>query len=62
MPVTEGATLSTTEHTDSRLERIQDEIDAIRQRLPKNPGLDIPDPDTQPLLPADEDEDVFPGD
>ncbi|WP_436792578.1 hypothetical protein [Actinospongicola halichondriae] len=44
------------ESEDPRLEDLDEEIDAIRRRLPDNPGLDIPDPDVHPLFPADDDE------
>lgn len=47
---------------DPRLEDIGDEVDEIRRRLPDNPGLDVPDPDVQPIFPADENEDVYPND
>lgn len=46
--------MSTEQTDDKRLEAIQDEIDQIRKRLPDNPGLDIPDPDAQPVLHAEE--------
>ena len=38
---------------DPRFEEIQREIDETRARLPKDPGLGVPDPDIVPL--ADED-------
>ena len=44
-----------TEHEDDpRFDEIQREIDEVRARLPKDPGLGIPDPDIQPVV-ADED-------
>lgn len=38
---------------DPRFEEIQEEVDAIRRRLPDNPGLGIPDPDIKPVMPED---------
>ncbi len=40
---------------DPRLEEIQEDVDEIRARLPKNPGLGIPDPDVEPVMGEDED-------
>lgn len=39
---------------DPRLEEVQEDVDEIRARIPKNPGLDVPDPDVQPVVPAEE--------
>jgi hypothetical protein len=44
------------EDPDPRLDELQEEIDTIRRRLPDEPGLDIPDPDIDPIYP-DEGED-----
>ena len=38
---------------DPRFEEIQEQIDAVRRRLPDNPGLDIPDPDVMPVMPPE---------
>ncbi len=43
---------------DPRLEEIQEDVDEIRARIPKNPGMDVPDPDVQPVAPAEEDIDA----
>ena len=43
------------EGTDPRLEDIQDDVDEIRERVPKNPGMGVPDPDVQPLIPEESD-------
>lgn len=40
---------------DPRLEEIQDEVDEVRARIPKNPGMGVPDPDVQPVMGEDED-------
>ncbi len=40
---------------DPRFEEIQQRIDEIRNRLPKEPGMGIPDPDVHPIMPAEED-------
>lgn len=40
---------------DPRLEEIQEDVDEIRARIPKNPGFDVPDPDVPTLAPAEED-------
>jgi hypothetical protein len=40
---------------DPRLEEIQDEVDEIRARVPKNPGMGVPDPDVKPIMPEEED-------
>ena len=40
---------------DPRFEEIQEEIDEVRARVPKNPGMGVPDPDIQPVIPEDED-------
>ena len=40
---------------DPRLEEIQEDVDEIRARIPKNPGLDVPDPDVKPVAPVEED-------
>lgn len=37
-----------TDQTDSELDEIQDRVDAIRDRLPDNPGLDMVDEDDVP--------------
>ena len=39
---------------DPRFEEIQEEIDEVRSRVPKNPGMGVPDPDVQPIIPEDE--------
>ena len=49
------------ESTDPRLEDVQERVDEIRDRLPKDPGMTVPDPDVQPLFPEG-DEDVYPDD
>ena len=36
--------------TDERLEQIQDDIDEVRARIPKNPGMTVPDPDVKPVM------------
>jgi hypothetical protein len=41
--------------TDERLDRVQDEVDEIRARIPKNPGMGVPDPDIEPVMGEDED-------
>ena len=41
--------------SDPRLDEIQDEVDEIRERVPKNPGMGVPDPDIEPIMPEDED-------
>lgn len=46
---------TTTNSAEERLEQVQATIDAIRGRLPDEPGFDVPDPDTKPLFPADDD-------
>lgn len=43
------------ENEDPRFEEIQEEVDEVRARIPKNPGLDVPDPDVQPVAPVEED-------
>ena len=53
--------MADTAKDDPRFEEIQEEVDAIRRRLPHNPGLHIPDPDAHPMFPAG-DEDVYPDD
>lgn len=40
--------------TDPRLEEVQEDIDAVRKRLPDNPGLDVPDPDLKPVFPSED--------
>ena len=41
--------------TDPRLEEIQEDVDEVRARIPKNPGMDVPDPDVKPIMPEEED-------
>ena len=45
---------------DPRLQEIQDEVDEVRARLPKNPGLGIPDPDVEPVMPPEDRDDAGP--
>ena len=45
---------------DPRFEEIQEEVDAIRRRLPDNPGLGIPDPDVEPVMPPEDRDDPGP--
>ena len=40
---------------DPRFEEIQEEIDEVRARVPKNPGMGVPDPDVDPVIPEGED-------
>ncbi len=49
-----------TNETDPRLDELQDDIDAVRKRLPDNPGLDVPDPDVKPVFPAEDEDDEIP--
>jgi hypothetical protein len=43
------------EHTDDpRLDEIQEEIDEVRARVPKNPAMGVPDPDIDPVMPPEE--------
>lgn len=48
-------------NTDPRLDDVQERVDEIRDRLPKEPGMTVPDPDVKPLFP-ETDEDVYPDD
>ena len=41
--------------TDPRFEEIQEEVDEVRSRIPKNPGMSVPDPDIHPVMGDDED-------
>jgi hypothetical protein len=43
------------QNDDDRLDEIQEDIDEIRDRIPKNPGLGVPDPDVQPVMPPEAD-------
>lgn len=36
--------------TDDHLDEIQDDIDQIRERVEKNPLMDVPDPDIDPVM------------
>lgn len=40
---------------EERLEEVQKTVDAIRDRLPDEPGFEVPDADTKPLFPASDD-------
>lgn len=45
---------------DPRLEEIQDEVDEVRARIPKNPGMTEPDPDVRPVMPPEDRDDAGP--
>jgi hypothetical protein len=51
----ESTRMAEKQNEDDRLEEIQDDIDEIRDRIPKNPGLGVPDPDVQPVMPPEAD-------
>ena len=41
--------------TDDRLDEVQEDIDEVRARLGKNPGMAVPDPDVDPVMGRDAD-------
>jgi hypothetical protein len=51
----ESITMADNQSADDRLEELQDDIDEIRDRIPENPGLGVPDPDVQPVMPPEAD-------